>query len=666
ALRPDFSQLVQDLLGSRPNARVLGQAGRDQRLEPGGHLAEVRLGVGHPVEQVGGALLAERAAPGGGEGQHRPQGEDVAGRSDLVPERLLRGEVAGRAQEHSRGGERGRSGRAGDAEVDHPRAVGAQQHVGRFQVPVHQTSAVDRAERLGQPGSQRAHRLFRKRAVLGHRLVEGWSGHVLGGQPGLLGFGVGVHDGRGPQAADRSGHRDFAAEPFPELGVFGEIGPDHFDRYDAPAAGAPQEHAAHGPASQPAQHLVVANVVRVAGQQRLHDPVPSEHPLLRFATRAYGVRVRAFASPWGSLLRRRFPEQWSNRILGFIPTFSSATRCGYDPAHCEPEGRSGWIEGRNAVALKAQSSPGQPAVALNKVSKRFPGVLAVSEVTLQIFPGEVHVFAGENGAGKSTLMKMISQAEAPSSGRIEFAGKPVSFQGPGAARRLGVAMVHQEFALAPDLSVAENLFIGHEPGRGGWISRSSERRRARELLARAGLQVDPDRRVGTLSTAEQQRVEIAKALAVDAKVLILDEPTASLTEQETQELFGIIRELTAQGIAVLYISHRLDEIFEIGDRVTVMRDGAVVATKPVSELDEAKLVRLMVGRNVENLYPRSERSPGEVRLQVRGLTRGTAVRDVSLDVRAGEILGLAGLVGSGRGELARAVFVAELPESGTL
>lgn len=318
------------------------------------------------------------------------------------------------------------------------------------------------------------------------------------------------------------------------------------------------------------------------------------------------------------------------------------------------------------MALKAQSSPGQPAVALNKVSKRFPGVLAVSEVTLQIFPGEVHVFAGENGAGKSTLMKMISQAEAPSSGRIEFAGKPVSFQGPGAARRLGVAMVHQEFALAPDLSVAENLFIGHEPGRGGWISRSSERRRARELLARAGLQVDPDRRVGTLSTAEQQRVEIAKALAVDAKVLILDEPTASLTEQETQELFGIIRELTAQGIAVLYISHRLDEIFEIGDRVTVMRDGAVVATKPVSELDEAKLVRLMVGRNVENLYPRSERSPGEVRLQVRGLTRGTAVRDVSLDVRAGEILGLAGLVGAGRTELARAVFGAELPDSGTI
>ncbi|MER2091344.1 MAG: sugar ABC transporter ATP-binding protein, partial [Saccharopolyspora rectivirgula] len=154
--------------------------------------------------------------------------------------------------------------------------------------------------------------------------------------------------------------------------------------------------------------------------------------------------------------------------------------------------------------------------------------------------------------------------------------------------------------------------------------------------------------------------------AVDAKVLILDEPTASLTEQETQELFGIIRELTAQGIAVLYISHRLDEIFEIGDRVTVMRDGAVVATKPVSELDEAKLVRLMVGRNVENLYPRSERSPGEVRLQVRGLTRGTAVRDVSLDVRAGEILGLAGLVGAGRTELARAVFGAELPDSGTI
>ncbi|GAA2801067.1 sugar ABC transporter ATP-binding protein [Saccharopolyspora taberi] len=307
-----------------------------------------------------------------------------------------------------------------------------------------------------------------------------------------------------------------------------------------------------------------------------------------------------------------------------------------------------------------------PAVALRGVGKRFPGVVAVSDVDLDVAAGEVHVFAGENGAGKSTLMKIIAQVEPPSSGHVELAGRPVSYQGPGSARRLGISMVHQEFALAPDLSVAENLFIGHEPGGFGWISRGRERRDAAELLGRVGLTVDPGRRVGLLSTAEQQRVELAKALAVRAKVLILDEPTASLTERETEELFGIVRELTAQGIAVLYISHRLDEIFEIGDRVTVMRDGAVVATHPVSELDEARLVQLMVGRDVGNLYPRTHSAPGEVRLRVDGITRDDVVRDVSFEVRAGEIVGLAGLVGAGRTELARAVFGAEPPDSGSV
>nr|WP_218889586.1 sugar ABC transporter ATP-binding protein [Saccharopolyspora hordei] len=303
---------------------------------------------------------------------------------------------------------------------------------------------------------------------------------------------------------------------------------------------------------------------------------------------------------------------------------------------------------------------------MHGVGKSFPGVVAVSDVTLSIPPGEVHVFAGENGAGKSTLMKLIAQVEPPSTGHIELDGKRVEYHGPGAARRLGVSMVHQEFALAPDLSVAENLFIGHEPGRGGWISRSAERRAARELLAEVGLDIDPGRRVAQLSTAEQQRVELAKALAVQAKVLILDEPTASLTEREAEELFGIVRGLTAKGIAVLYISHRLDEIFEIGDRVTVMRDGAVVATRAVTELDEAQLVQLMVGRDVDNLYPRTYHEPGPVRLRVSGLIRGDVVRDVSFEVRAGEIVGLAGLVGAGRTELARTVFGAEPPDAGTV
>jgi len=316
--------------------------------------------------------------------------------------------------------------------------------------------------------------------------------------------------------------------------------------------------------------------------------------------------------------------------------------------------------------VSRSDGPPAPLVRLIGVSKRFPGVAAVSGVDLDVRPGEVHVLAGENGAGKSTLMKLVAQVEEPTSGTVEVGGEPVRYQGPAAARRLGISMVHQEFALAPDLSVAENLFIGHEPGAAGWISRGAERRAARDLLARVGLAVDPNRRVGQLSTAQQQRVELAKALAVDAKVLILDEPTATLTERETAELFGIVGELTAQGIGVLYISHRLDEIFEIGDRVTVLRDGAVVATRPVSELDESRLVALMVGRDVQNLYPRSRVEPGPVRLRVRGLSRGSAVRDASFEVRAGEIVGMAGLVGAGRTELARAVFGAEPPESGAV
>ncbi|WP_295148818.1 sugar ABC transporter ATP-binding protein [Saccharopolyspora sp.] len=315
---------------------------------------------------------------------------------------------------------------------------------------------------------------------------------------------------------------------------------------------------------------------------------------------------------------------------------------------------------------RSEGSAAPVLVRLDDVSKRFPGVVAVSGVHLDVRAGEVHVLAGENGAGKSTLMKLVAQVEEPSSGTVEVDGRPVSFRGPAAARRLGISMVHQEFALAPDLSVAENLFIGHEPGSAGWISRSAEREQARALLKRVGLHVDPARPVGKLSTAQQQRVELAKALAVEAKLLILDEPTATLTEQETAELFGIVRELTANGIGVLYISHRLDEIFEIGDRVTVLRDGEVVATRPVAELDESRLVALMVGRDVQNLYPRTHTEPGEVRLRVRGLSRGAAVRDVSFEVRAGEIVGMAGLVGAGRTELARSVFGAEPPDSGSV
>jgi ABC-type sugar transport system ATPase subunit len=312
------------------------------------------------------------------------------------------------------------------------------------------------------------------------------------------------------------------------------------------------------------------------------------------------------------------------------------------------------------------NTPVEPVVRMRGVSKEFPGVLAVDSVDLEIVPGEVHVVAGENGAGKSTLMKLLSQVERPTRGTIEVSGRPVEFRGPKHARSLGIAMVHQEFALAPHLSVAENLFLGREPGRAGLIDRRAEDRQARGLLERVGLRANPNRLVSTLTVAERQRVEIAKAVSGETRVVIMDEPTATLAEKEIEDLFAVIRDLTSRGIAILYISHKLDEIFRISDRVTVMRDGKVVNTVPTRELDEEKLVRLMVGREVGNLYPKPEVDVGEVMLRVRGITRGGVLKDCSFEVRSGEILGFAGLVGAGRTELARAVFGADPIDSGTV
>lgn len=300
------------------------------------------------------------------------------------------------------------------------------------------------------------------------------------------------------------------------------------------------------------------------------------------------------------------------------------------------------------------------------VSKRYPGVKAVEDVSLEVRPGEVHVVAGENGAGKSTLMKLLSQVERPSEGEIHIDGEPVRFHNPRHAQRLGVAMVHQEFALAPHLTVAENLSLGRERSHLGFIVRGSEKRRARELLERVGLDVNPARKVSSLAVAAQQRVEIAKALAIDAKVVVMDEPTAPLTESEAKDLFKLIDDLRSDGIAVLYISHRLDEIVAIADRVTVMRDGEVVQTLEGDEIDEREIVRLMVGREIENLYPRGEAEAGEVVLRVQGISRPGVLHDCSFEVRAGEIVGFAGLVGAGRTELARAVFGADPISAGQI
>ncbi|MBV9819397.1 MAG: sugar ABC transporter ATP-binding protein [Solirubrobacterales bacterium] len=305
-------------------------------------------------------------------------------------------------------------------------------------------------------------------------------------------------------------------------------------------------------------------------------------------------------------------------------------------------------------------------VEVREVSKRFPGVQALDSVSVDIRPGEVHAVAGENGAGKSTLMKLLAQLEKPSEGDILVEGERVRFRSPRHAQRLGIAMVHQEFALAPDLSVADNLSLGREHTRAGVIVRGSEKRRARELLERVGVAVDPGRKVSSLAVAEQQRVEIAKALAVDARVVIMDEPTATLTDAEIDSLFELIEQLKGEGIAIFYISHRLDEIMRIADRVTVMRDGQVVETLDKEQLDEGKLIALMVGREIDTLYPKQEAEIGDVVLRVRGLTRPGVLLDCSFEVRAGEILGFAGVVGAGRTELARAVFGADPVSAGCI
>ena len=309
-----------------------------------------------------------------------------------------------------------------------------------------------------------------------------------------------------------------------------------------------------------------------------------------------------------------------------------------------------------------------PVLEMRGVSKRYPGVLAVDRVSFTVLPGEVHVVVGENGAGKSTLMKLLSQAERPDEGAVLVDGQPVAFRGPRFAQLvLGVSMVHQELALAPHLSVADNLCLGDESSRCGVLARRADRRRAIELLARVNLTVDPGRLVGTLPIADRQRVEIAKALSGNPRVVIMDEPTAMLTEAEIGDLVTVIAELTARGIAIVYISHRLEEVAQVADRVTVLRDGRVIQTLSAAAASPQRLVQLMVGREIDNLYPKPEVRLGEVVLRAEGIfRRGKTVDlvDCAVEVRSGEIVGFAGLVGAGRTELARAICGADIPDSG--
>lgn len=308
-----------------------------------------------------------------------------------------------------------------------------------------------------------------------------------------------------------------------------------------------------------------------------------------------------------------------------------------------------------------------PLVSLRGVGKSFGVVQALADMHFDLHVGEVHALMGENGAGKSTLMKILSGVYARDCGEILIDGHPVALGTPREAQRQGIQIIHQELHLMPHLTAAQNIFIGREPRRAGGLLLDERRlnEQAAALFERMNLALEPRAPVGTLTVARQQMVEIAKALSHDSRVLIMDEPTAALNDAETNELFRIIRQLQGQGVGIVYISHKMDELARIADRVTVMRDGRWVGTKPVAGTPLAEIISMMVGRELK-LDPRTppDTSSQPVVLQVRGLTRGRAVRNASFELRRGEILGLAGLMGAGRTELARAVFGADRPDAG--
>ncbi|GHJ45554.1 sugar ABC transporter ATP-binding protein [Catellatospora sp. TT07R-123] len=322
----------------------------------------------------------------------------------------------------------------------------------------------------------------------------------------------------------------------------------------------------------------------------------------------------------------------------------------------------------DAPAAGAQAS-GEVVLRLSGVVKTFPGVRALDGVELEVRAGEVHCLLGQNGAGKSTLIKVLAGVHRPDEGQVEWLGEPVSFGSPQAAMKAGIATIYQELDLVDYLSVAENVYLGHEPRNFGFVQKATAARQTRELLERLGHgEIPAHRLVHSLPAAGKQIVSMARALSHEAKLIIMDEPSAVLAHDEVGNLFRIIRELTAQGIAVVYISHRLEEIREIGDRVTVLKDGRTSAVNlPARSTPTRDLVSRMTGRSIEYVFPpRAQQVPGEKLLEVRGLGRAGEFAEIDLDVHAGEIVGIAGLVGSGRSELLETVFGARTPDAGSV
>ena len=304
-----------------------------------------------------------------------------------------------------------------------------------------------------------------------------------------------------------------------------------------------------------------------------------------------------------------------------------------------------------------------PLLEMRGITKRFPGVTALYHVDFELEKGEVHVLLGENGAGKSTLIKMLSGAYRPDEGEVLLDGEKVDISSAMDAQRLGISTIYQEFNLVPQLTVAENVFLGRQPRSFGIVNRRKMRNDTRELLERIKVRVDADARVESLGVAQRQMVEIAKALSLDARILIMDEPTASLSGQEVGRLFEIIHGLQEDDVGVIFISHHLEEVTEIGDRVTVLRDGEYVDRVPAST-DRSEFVRLMVGRDIEDQFPRRKPETGDVLLEVKNLSKEGVLEDISFELRAGEVVGIAGIVGAGRTELAEAIFGAEPADSG--
>jgi ribose transport system ATP-binding protein len=309
----------------------------------------------------------------------------------------------------------------------------------------------------------------------------------------------------------------------------------------------------------------------------------------------------------------------------------------------------------------------QPLWELDTITKIYPGVRANDGVSITLYPGEIHGLLGTNGSGKSTLIKILSGVHQPDSGCIRYLGKEVRLENPTAARQKGVATVFQEFSLVPTLTVAENIFLGRPLRRvGGLLDWKRMRREAADILRKLELTIDPDRMVGELSVAEQQLVEIAKSMQLDAKMLILDEPTTALGEQEIAALHALLRRMKSRGVAILYISHRLDEVIALVDTVTILKDGKVVSTREPSSLEINTIVKKMIGREITQHYPKEHNVGQEVLLDVRGLSSAGGIHNVSFTVRCGEVFGLGGVIGSGRTEIARALFGLDQLQAGEI